>query len=259
MASSNSNTRSSHPSDDAECVAGDTHETKPSSARRVLGIAAVVTLAIAAMTHLIRTEWAGSAVGIAFLWVSYRLVARDASTAQVRYFGLSLGGLFEPAPLDWRRMLRETTLALAWALGVAAVVFPPFLVGFVAWWRPAAGFSAASLRPVLDDAAGQLLMVALPEEAFYRGYLQTSLDDCWKRRWRCLGGYLSPGLLVTSAIFALGHVLTEPHPNRLAVFFPSLLFGWLRTRTRGIGAGVFFHAFCNLYSSYLGRSFGMWR
>ena len=35
--------------------------------------------------------------------------------------------------------------------------------------------------------------------------------------------------------FALGHVATEVHPNRLAVFFPSLLFGYLRTRRGGIG------------------------
>src|SRR5512133_905798 len=228
------------------------------SARRVLLVAAADTLAIAAMSHLLPAECAGIAVGIAFLWISYRLVARDAASARVRHFGLSLGGLFEPEPLDGPRILRETVSALVWALAVAAIVFPPFLVGFVGWWRPTAGFVAAPLRPVLDDLAGQLLMVALPEEAFYRGYLQTSLDDCWKTRWKWLGGHFSPGLLVASVIFALGHVLTEPHPNRLAVFFPSLLFGWLRSRTAGIGAGVFFHAFCNLYSGYLGRSFGMW-
>ena len=43
---------------------------------------------------------------------------------------------------------------------------------------------------------------------------------------------------MTSALFALGHVATEFHPNRLGVFFPSLLFGWLRARTGGIGAAV---------------------
>lgn len=211
------------------------------------------------MSNLLPLDWAGGGVGVAFLWASYRLTVRDEETATIRRFGLSLGGLFEPVPLDWRRMARETATALLWAAGVAAIVFPPFLIGFVAWWRPAGGFSPAPLRPVLDEALGQILLVALPEEAFYRGYLQTSLDEHWKRRWRFWGGYLSPGIVVSSAIFALGHVLTEPHPNRLAVFFPSLLFGWLRTRTSGVGAGVLFHALCNLYSGYLGRSFGMWR
>ena len=98
-----------------------------------------------------------------------------------------------------------------------------------------------------DLALGQLLVVALPEEAFYRGYLQTALDRGWPRaRWRILGADLGAGWLCTSAIFAVGHYLALPHPNRLAVFFPALLFGWLRQRTGGIGTAVVFHAMCNL-------------
>jgi membrane protease YdiL (CAAX protease family) len=45
-------------------------------------------------------------------------------------------------------------------------------------------------------------------------------------------------------------------PARLAVFFPALLFGWLRARTGGIGASVCFHAICNVYSQLLGRGYG---
>jgi uncharacterized protein len=236
-----------------------TPSTRPSATVwHVLGVGALVTVAVTALSHWLPMDWAGSAVGIAFMLVSYALVARNAEAEQIRHFGLSFGGLFEPLPIDWRRVLRDTTRSLLWALLVAAVVFPPFLVGFIGWWRPVAEFAPASLRPVLDDALGQLLMVALPEEAFYRGYLQTALDDHWKQRIRLFGGHLSFGVVVSSAIFAFGHLLTEPHPNRLAVFFPALLFGWLRTRTRGVGAGIAFHALCNLYSAYLGRSFGIW-
>ncbi|HEV8550364.1 MAG TPA: CPBP family glutamic-type intramembrane protease, partial [Polyangiaceae bacterium] len=38
---------------------------------------------------------------------------------------------------------------------------------------------------------------------------------------------------------------------------PALLFGWLRARTRGIGASVALHALCNLFASYLARSYGL--
>ena len=62
-------------------------------------------------------------------------------------------------------------------------------------------------------------------------------------------------LLVTSLIFALGHFATIRQPARLAVFFPSLLFGWLRYRTKGIGAGLAFHAACNVFSELLGKGF----
>jgi membrane protease YdiL (CAAX protease family) len=58
-------------------------------------------------------------------------------------------------------------------------------------------------------------------------------------------------------IFAIGHVLTIRHPARLAVFFPALLFGWLRQRTGGVGASVLLHASCNIFSAALGRGYGL--
>jgi membrane protease YdiL (CAAX protease family) len=107
----------------------------------------------------------------------------------------------------------------------------------------------------VDEIAAQVLAVALPEEMFYRGYLQSKLDEVWPPKQRILGTLVGPGLLVTSAIFAAGHLVTTPHPARLAVFFPSLMFGWLRARTGGVGAGILFHAACNLLTVYLGRGY----
>ena len=52
----------------------------------------------------------------------------------------------------------------------------------------------------------------VPEEAFFRGYLQSSLDGAWKdRRWRILGAEIGPGWLLAAFIFAVGHVLTIPN------------------------------------------------
>jgi membrane protease YdiL (CAAX protease family) len=104
---------------------------------------------------------------------------------------------------------------------------------------------------------GQLLVIALPEEAFFRGYLQSSLDGRWGGRWRIFGAQLGPGWLLVAFVFAVGHVLTVPHPARMAVFFPALLFGWLRARTGSIGPGVLFHAMCNLFSAALLRGYGL--
>ena len=104
---------------------------------------------------------------------------------------------------------------------------------------------------------GQLLVIALPEEAFFRGYLQTALDRAWGRQIEVLGAKVGPALLVSSAIFAVGHFATIPNPARFAVFVPSLLFGWLRARTGGVGAGIAFHAMCNLLSEGLARGSGL--
>ena len=104
-----------------------------------------------------------------------------------------------------------------------------------------------SLWWLLNLVLVQLLLVALPEEVFYRGYLQTRLDAVFPRRVRLLGVEVSPGsLLATSALFALGHFLVIPAPARLAVFFPSLLFGWLKNASGGIATAVVYHAACNL-------------
>ena len=96
---------------------------------------------------------------------------------------------------------------------------------------------------------GQLLLVALPEEIFYRGYLQSRLEQKFPKKSRFLRVDISwKALILTSTIFALGHVLTIPHPARLAVFFPSLLFGWMRAATGSIFSAVLFHVLCNLFA-----------
>jgi membrane protease YdiL (CAAX protease family) len=224
---------------------------------RPLGVATATTALVTALSYGVPLEHAASAVGLAFLGVTYFLCLRDPSADGATRYGLSLGGLLDPEPIQWPTLARSAASELGFALAVAAVVFPPFWIGFRAWWSPVSPFRPAPLSPLAQDALGQFLVIALPEEAFYRGYLQTRLDEAWPPRLRVLGTYVGPGLVVTSVVFALGHVATELHPDRLAVFFPSLLFGWMRARRRGIGAAAAFHALCNLFASYLARSYGL--
>jgi membrane protease YdiL (CAAX protease family) len=234
----------------------DVPEVRAQSAKHPLLIAALTTLLVTAFSYLLPESVSATCVGLTFLAVTYFLVVRGDDVAKIRHFGLSLGGLLEPEPLSARHIGRETSRALGFALLIGVIIFPAFWFGFVKWWQVQGPFRPAPVLPgLLDEALGQLLMIALPEEAFYRGYLQTSLDDVWKARVRVLGAELGPSILVTSALFALGHFMTEVHPNRLAVFFPALVFGWLRARSGGIGASVLFHAMCNLFASYLTRSY----
>ena len=104
----------------------------------------------------------------------------------------------------------------------------------------------------LELLAMQLILVALPEEWFYRGYLQARLDEGHPRRWRVLGANVGIGWLLGSALFALGHLVLDARVERLAVFFPSLLFGWLRARTGSIMTSTIFHALCNVLAQALG-------
>ncbi len=224
-------------------------------------VSADVTVAVAAIAVGLPETWHATAVGFTFLAVTWALVwSKDDD--RVRRAGLSLGGLVMPGPLRPGSLLREAGVACAWGFGVAGIVAVPFYFGWHAWWAramPRLGFSLA-VKPVeaADELLAQLLVIALPEEAFYRGYLQSRLDDAWPPRWRLFGAQVGPGLFVGAAIFALGHVVTVHLPTRLAVFFPALLFGWLRARTGGIGASVCFHTLCNLYSQVLGRGYGLY-
>jgi len=226
------------------------------SAGRTLGVAAVTTVVVTALSHLAPDSWANTAVGGAFLLATWLLVLRHDSGV-IRQYGLSLGGLTEPRRIDGRQLFGDTARAIAWALLLALIVFPPFWFGFRYWWK--VDVFVWRLPPGwLDQLLGQLLVIALPEEAFFRGYLQSALDGRWAGRTkRILGAEVGPGMLLTAAVFALGHLLTIPNPARLAVFFPALLFGWLRARTGGIGASVLFHAMCNTYSSMLVAGHGL--
>lgn len=220
-------------------------------------VAALTTLVATALSYLLPEQHAATGVGLWFLAVVYLLVLRSGDTSFIRAHGLSLGGVFESEPLSARRMLAALAVAVSWAAGMAVLVLPPFWLGYVHWYGPASPFEPASPPRFDTEVLGQLLGIAFPEEAFFRGYLQSALDRAWPPQRRVLGAPLGWGLLVASAIFAVGHLATEPHVGRLAVFFPALVFGFLRARTGGIGAPILFHAACNLFASYLGRSYGL--
>lgn len=227
------------------------------SAREALAATLVVSLGVTALSYGLPSRHAATGVGLGFLAATWWLVLRRDDDA-VRRAGLSLGGLLDPDPIEGARLAKSATIALGWALAAAALTFVPFFVGFRIYWHVSGPFLAPrALGAFADEALGQWLVVALPEEAFYRGYLQSTLDAAIGRRVRVLGAEVGPGLVASCALFALGHVLTEPHPARLAVFFPALLFGWLRARTGGIGASVAFHALCNVLSSTLARGYGL--
>jgi membrane protease YdiL (CAAX protease family) len=161
----------------------------------------------------------------------------------------------------------------AWqGLLACALVFPPFVAAFIGFTslvpRLPAGLAAA-LSPYLGAPAFafrlpgslaltialQLLVVALPEELFYRGWMQTAWARLRPDRgFTVLGARLGHGFLTTQLLFAAGH-LVSGQPWRLATFFPGLLFGWLRARTGSVVAPIVAHALSNLLILTLERSF----
>ena len=108
----------------------------------------------------------------------------------------------------------------------------------------------AEFYPTLPDRPGwllytQLLAVALPEEFFFRAYLQTNLNHAWGRPFRLLGARFGWGLPVSAVVFALCH-LVHGNATQLKVVFFGLFAGWLRERTGSIAGPVLDHAAGNI-------------
>jgi hypothetical protein len=154
---------------------------------------------------------------------------------------------------------------------VSAVVFPLFIagyVGFTLFWPRLPPDLASLLTPYtgtphfelrLPDrftewAIDDLFVVALPEEFFYRGYLQSRLRDAWPSGRIFLGARLGAAFWLTAILFALGH-LAIFQVWRLGVFFPALLFGWMRERSNSVVGPALFHAAANLLIKVLDASF----
>jgi uncharacterized protein len=243
-----------------------TESTVTQEQRRGAWIAVACALSVTALAALASRvappKYVATLIGLMFLGAT-RYFVWGRSDEVVRAHGLALGGLVIPGT-PWRTIAIRAARASGWAFATSAIIFGFYAVGFYVYFfkllgihpRVEIAMSALQIaRAAGSDFFGQLLMVALPEEAFYRGYVQTRVARALKFEFY---GVPIVAVLLTSAIFAIGHIATIPNPARLAVFFPSLVFGVLRARTGGIGAGVLFHALCNVYSTALGHAFGLY-
>jgi membrane protease YdiL (CAAX protease family) len=155
-----------------------------------------------------------------------------------------------------------------------AIIFPLFVCGFVAFYEVACessllahvvppgtciGFHGVAgihlphlIWSPLPEAsftkfcAMQWIVVALPEELFFRGFLLGLLETRFppRRRWR--GGGIGIALVVSSLAFALIHLPRTGDPRQLATFFPGLVFGWLASSRRSLLPSTVMHACCNV-------------
>jgi CAAX protease family protein len=244
----------------------------PARARRELVLtwgACVALLAAARLVAAVEPTGllGGNLAGVAaFLFIVLPERRLHAEGERWSDFGLPWCGLRSGE--SWRAWGRGLLVALA----VCAVVFPVFFAGFWAYGRLLPALPpglAAHLAPYsvpssprlrlpdrfLVTAVVQVLVVALPEELFYRGWMQTTwAATAPERGVTVLGARLGAGFLATQGLFALGHLVVF-QAWRLGTFFPGLLFGWLRQRTGNLAAPVLVHALSNLFLAVLEASF----
>ena len=145
--------------------------------------------------------------------------------------------LYAPLPRYWRRGFP------AWARATD----PGRSVAFFLFVRlplpPAISPYHGTVPLTAAMAAHHLLLVALPEEIFFRGYLYDAFEEAGREP-----------VLPVALLFAVGHFVIAPSPFRLLTFFPALLLGWGRKRSGNVYVPTALHFLYNLFPSVIGGS-----
>ncbi|MBN1877682.1 MAG: CPBP family intramembrane metalloprotease [Anaerolineae bacterium] len=131
--------------------------------------------------------------------------------------------------------------------GVITIVLACLMFDGYAWWKG----SYPGLRQGIFNFVNYLIFVGLAEEVWYRGYIQTRLNQVFARRWTFFGVQWGWGVLIASLIFGFTHVLNgwnletgEFHPLwwwGAWTTTSSLLFAYVREKTGSVVAGSILH------------------
>ncbi len=94
----------------------------------------------------------------------------------------------------------------------------------------------AFILPELSLLIFQLFVVSVPEEIFFRGFIQENIGNNIK------------GILITSFMFSLAHLpifLFDNNIYAILTFFPSLVIGYIYLKTSNIIPCIIFHFLAN--------------
>lgn len=134
---------------------------------------------------------------------------------------------------DWQDVVKGLIFGCA---GIGLIALLATISGLVHW--------NLKLPPFMfERTLSNLILTSIPEEGFYRGFVQTQLGDYFKNTTR---GKIS-ALLLTSLLFAGAHVFWSPNLGMLAfTFLASLLYGGVYWYSGKIESAILCHFLLNL-------------
>jgi membrane protease YdiL (CAAX protease family) len=217
----------------------------------IVGVVGLCGLLLFLAAFLPSSRWRDLLPPMAFLYLPLLVIWIRGLPA--RRYGLSLG--------PWEK---KSCLLFGSAL---ILIFPLYILGFHLWQSHVRGLvlhleAFPSGKVLWATVIFQTLLVAFPEEFFFRGYLQTRLREMGARAQEpekeCVSARrdLWASIVISNTLFAASHLIGNFSLGRLLTFFPGLIFSGLWWRTRNLVFPVLFHALCNtlsflLYSLYL--------
>ena len=147
------------------------------------------------------------------------------------------------------RQIRHSLVVLGWT---CVAVFPPM---FSCCWLLKSYGLELPLRPVLPQNQVwvywlfyQFMYVAVAEEVFFRGYVQSNILRLTNpvmsklpklQQWTCI--------VISAAVFAVAHIIIQGKIISVLTFLPGLILGWLLIRTKSLLAPILFHGLANTF------------
>jgi membrane protease YdiL (CAAX protease family) len=165
--------------------------------------------------------------GYLLIFISSFLLYSIKPTNNIFYISLPILMLILPIIMGHRVKLRFSINDFLLGLTVSVVILFPYCI--------VSGGNAKTMS--VYYIIFQLLIVSLPEEFFFRGFLQDSIGRDFK------------AVLLVSLLFSIAHLPKAFFLGdwiSLLSFFPSLIMGWLYMKTNNILPGTIFHFFANL-------------
>ncbi len=216
--------------------------------------------------ELIREAWIAAAGIVILLGVVKHVGAVVPFIGRHQFTIAAAAQLYVPVFLIGRRGITKRSLGLTlskWkedlllVFVLAVMVTVPYAIGHHLYQTELFQhpFRFRLPKDLLTAVLTQVFVVALAEEIFFRGYLQERLTRIWPPAKKLFGVPFGWAILVTSLVFALGHVIGEYRIDRFGPFFPGLVFGMLRARTGTIVGSILFHAYCNVLGEVLWASY----
>lgn len=132
---------------------------------------------------------------------------------------------------------KRVSISLFWFLSVGAascIVYLLFLKLSGGWFLPEK-LRLLKTNHSLRFWLSSFIVVALPEEFFFRGFLFEKLEG---------GAWVK--ILTTSALFAITHLVIDFSLLRLLTFLPGVALGYLRHRTGEIYSPAILHNLFNM-------------
>ena len=149
------------------------------------------------------------------------------------------------------RQMKDSLVVLGWT----CVVLLPLT--FCGLWVLKSCELKPPLPPVLSQGQGwaywlfyQFMYIALSEEVFFRGYVQSNILKLTTPAMNKLPRlHQWTSIVISAACFTVAHIIVQAQVISVLIFLPGLVLGWLFIRARSLLAPILFHGLAN--ASYL--------